>query len=206
MNCIQYWSFVLLLRLHLEYADYVESRILLESFIKAEIRTHEICSVPSDGLCILRAFKECNESVSGELIAMEDLKDRLRTEMSLSVNQTLYPDICVSDEINQFLKNPLACYNSDVCDMFLAALGNTFKVNIKVFQSDCQKCCITDLSDKQKRYNTTLYFARSLSPHVDAIIPKRLTASQRLSNEVHSFSVFLLLWLPKFQDVLVPFI
>ena len=31
MNCIQYWSFVLLLRLHLEYADYVESRILLES-------------------------------------------------------------------------------------------------------------------------------------------------------------------------------
>ena len=95
MNCIQYWSFVLLLRLHLEYADYVESRILLESFIKAEIRTHEICSVPSDGLCILRAFKECNESVSGELIAMEDLKDRLRTEMSLSVNQTLYPDISV---------------------------------------------------------------------------------------------------------------
>ena len=35
---------------------------------------------------------------------------------------------------------------------------------------------------------------------------KGLTASQRLSNEVHSFSVFLLLWLPKFQNVLVPFI
>ena len=40
--------------------------------------THEICSVPGDGLRILRAFKQCIESVSGELIEMEDLKDRLR--------------------------------------------------------------------------------------------------------------------------------
>ena len=198
MNCIQYWGFVLLLRLHLEYADYVESRILLESFIEAEMPSHEICSVHGDGLCILRAFKECIQSVSGELITMEDLKDRLRTEMSLSLYQTLYPDICVRDEVNRFLKNPLECYSSDVCDMFLASLGNTFKVNIKVFQSDCHKCWITDLSDKQKRYNTTLYFGRSLSPHVDAIIPKRLTESQKLWNEIHSFSVFLLLWLPKF--------
>ena len=133
MNYIQYWSFALLLRLHLEYADYVESRILLESFIEAEIPTHEICSVPSDGLCILRAFKECIKSVSGELIAMEDLKDRFRREMSLSLYQTLYPDICVRDEVHRFLNNPLEGYNSDVCDMFLAALGNTFKVNIKVF-------------------------------------------------------------------------
>ena len=57
MNCIQYWSFVLLLRIHLEYADYGKLRILLESFIEAEIPTHEICSVPGDGLCILSAFK-----------------------------------------------------------------------------------------------------------------------------------------------------
>ena len=138
---------------------------------------------------------------------MEDLKDRLRTEMSLNLYQTLYPDISVPDEVNQFsIKSVGLLQQWRVCDMFLAALGNTFKMNIKVFQSDCHKCWITDLSDKQKRYNTTLYFARSLSPHVDAIIPKRLTASQRLSNEVHSFSVFLLLWLLKFQDVLVPFI
>ena len=75
--------------------------------------------------------------------------------------------------------------------MFLVALGNMFKVNIKVFQSDCHKSWITDLSDKQKSYNTTLYFARGLSLHGDAIIPKSLTASQRLSNEVHSSSVFL---------------
>ena len=95
MNCIQYRSFLLLLRLHLEYFDYVESRILLESFIEAEMPTHEICSVPGNGLCILGAFKECIELVSGELIAMEDLKHCLRTEMSLSPYQMLYPDICV---------------------------------------------------------------------------------------------------------------
>ena len=56
MNCIQCWSFVLLLRLHLEYADYVESRILLESFIEAEMPIHEMYSVPGGGLCILRAY------------------------------------------------------------------------------------------------------------------------------------------------------
>ena len=107
MNYIQYRSFVLLLTLHLEYSDYVESRILLESFIEAEMPTHEIYSVPGDGLCILRAFKECIESISGELIVMEDLKHRLKTEMSLSLYQTLYPDICVRYEVDQFLKNPL---------------------------------------------------------------------------------------------------
>ena len=98
----------------MEYADFVESRILLESFIEANIPTDEICSVPGDGLCILRAFKEGIESVSGELIKMEDLKDRLRTEMGLNLYQTLYPGISVPDEVNQFLKNPLECYNSDV--------------------------------------------------------------------------------------------
>ena len=109
---------------------------------------------------------------------MEDLKDRLRTEMSLGLYQTLYPDICVRDEVNQFLKNPLECYNSDVCDMFLAALGITFKVNIKVYQSDCHDCWspISQISKK----DTMQHFERSLSPHDDAIIPKRLIESQRL--------------------------
>ena len=64
---------------------------------------------------------------------MEDLKHRLRTEMSLSLYQTLYPDICVRDEVDQFLKNPLECYRRDICDMFLAVLDNTFKESIKVF-------------------------------------------------------------------------
>ena len=60
---------------------------------------------------------------------------RLRTEMRLSLYQTLCPDICVHDEVDQFLKSPLECYNSDICNMFLAARGKTFKVNIKVLQS-----------------------------------------------------------------------
>ena len=113
--------------------------------------THEICRVPADGLCILKAFKECIELVSSKLIPMEDLKHRLRTEMSLILYQTLCPDICVRDEVDQFFKNPLECYSSDICDMFLAALDNTFKGSIKVFQSGCHNCWISDLSDKQKR-------------------------------------------------------
>ena len=93
---------------------------------------------------------------------MEHLKHRLRTEMSLSLYHALYPDICVRDEVNQFSKIPLESYTSNISDMLLAALGDTIEVNIKVFQSDCHKCYIIDRSDKQKRYNTTLKFVRSL--------------------------------------------
>ena len=57
--------------------------------------------------------------------------------------------------------------------MVLAALGNSYNVNIKIYQSNLKKCWVTDLSDERKGYERTLYFARCLSAHVDAIVPKR---------------------------------
>ena len=62
---------------------------------------------------------------------------------------------------------------SEICDIFLVTLGNVYKVNIKTYQSNLKKCWVADLSDETKGYERTLYFARCLSAHVDAIIPKR---------------------------------
>ena len=41
------------------------------------------------------------------------------------------------------------------------------------FQSNLKKCWVTNLSDETKGYERTLYFASCLSPHVDAVVPKR---------------------------------
>ena len=56
--------------------------------------------------------------------------------------------------------------------MFLATLGNAYKVNVKIYQSNLKKCWATDLSDETKRYERTLYFARCLSAYADAIVTK----------------------------------
>ena len=64
-------------------------------------------------------------------------------------------------------------YDSEICDMFLAVLGNAYKANIKIYQSNLKKCWVTDLSDETKWHERTLYFVRCLSAHVDTIVPKR---------------------------------
>ena len=109
-------------------------------------------------------------------IAMDDKKEKLRKEMSDTFYQTLFPlnaKLCVRDEVERFLIHPLGSYDSEICDMFLAPLGNTYKVNIKIYQSNLKRCWVTDLSDETKGYERTLYLARCLSAHVDAIVPKR---------------------------------
>ena len=49
--------------------------------------------------------------------------------------------------------------------------------NIKIYQSNLKKCWVTDLSDETKGSERTLYFARCLSAHVDAIVAKRSATS-----------------------------
>ena len=106
--------------------------------------------------------------------------------------QTLLPEIRVKEQVEQFLLNPLASYNNNVCDMFLAALGNAYKVNIKIYQSDLGERWVTDLSNVQKGFDTTLHFAGSLSVHIDAIVPKNNGESSKTENQVmHLSDIFL---------------
>ena len=66
----------------------------------------------------------------------------------------------------------MAYYNSNTADLFLVALGNAYKANIMVFQSNEQKCWICDINNNEHSFSSRLHFARTLSPHVDPIVPK----------------------------------
>ena len=48
-------------------------------------------------------------------------------------------------------------------------LGNAFKVNVTIFQSNIEKAWIANLNEVD-RYKTTLFFGRSESLHLDSII------------------------------------
>ena len=69
------------------------------------------------------------------------------------------------------MSNPLKFYNSEVADIFLLALDNAYEANAVVLQSNVDKCWITDLSNTKNNFTTNLYFAKSLSSHVDLVIP-----------------------------------
>ena len=111
---------------------------MLDIYIQEEMPDYEIIRVAGDGLCVLWAFKECMEVATGKEVAMDDIKEKLRKEMSDTFYQTLFPlnaKLCVRDEAERFLIHPLGsyAYDSEICDMFLAALGNAYNVNIKIY-------------------------------------------------------------------------
>ena len=58
------------------------------------------------------------------------------------------------------MKDPLKCYDSDVTDLFMSALGDAFNVNVIVFQSAVAKYWVVNLSNKENPFKETLYFAR----------------------------------------------
>ena len=76
---------------------------------------YEIICVAHDGLCILWAFRECMEVATGKEIVMDDIKGKLRKEMSNTFYQTLFPlnaKLCVLDEVERLLIHPLSSYDS----------------------------------------------------------------------------------------------
>ena len=147
---------------------------MLDIYIQEAMPDYKIIRVAGDGSCILRTFKECMEVATGKEIVVDDIKEKLSKEMSDTFYQTLFPfnaKLCVQDEVERFLVHPLGSYDSEICDMFLAVLGNAYKVNIKTYQSYLKKCWVTDLSDETKGYEGTLYFGRCLSACMLMLMP-----------------------------------
>ena len=142
------------------------------AYIEEMLPNHEIIRVAGNGFCILHAFKECIVKARGDEINLSDIKQELKREMIDAFYQTLFPEIRVKERFEQFLLNPLESYNTDVCEVFLAALGNAYEVNIKIYQIILREYCVADLSNVQKGFDTTLHFARSLSVHIDVLVPK----------------------------------
>ena len=80
-------------------------------------------------------------------------------------------------ELEKFLDNPLGYYTEDIFDLLLLALGNAFKVNVIVFQSNTERCWIVD-SSKNSSDLPSLYFGRTLSAHIEPIIKNKQTSKE----------------------------
>ena len=119
---------------------------------------------------MVNSFLEALTQVTGNQTTRKDVISQLRRELltKLDFYKTLSSkDIDILIELDKFLESPLTYYNESTSDLFLAALGNAYKVNIIVFQSDEKRCWI---SDNTNSYSTTLHFARILSPHIDPVV------------------------------------
>ena len=80
-------------------------------------------------------------------------------------------DVDIVNELDKLFENPLANYGNNTNDLYLKVLGDAYKVNTVIFQSDAKKCWIVDMSNVENPYTDTLYFARTLSLHIDPVIP-----------------------------------
>ena len=94
----------------------------------------------SDGLCVLFSFKVCMEAGTGQSIPLGDIKQKLNEEICLDYYSTFLPNADISNEVEKFLLDPLRCYDSKICDVFLQAVGNTYKVNVRIYQANVEEC------------------------------------------------------------------
>ena len=128
--------------------------------------------VLGDGMCMLGSFSIALKYVFSEEFPVQSITKSLRRD--LLTNQGFYQQ-CSVDNINllvefeKFLYNPLRYYTEDTSDLFLLALGDAFKVNVTVFQSNTGRCWIAD-SSKNSSDLPSLYFVRTLSAHIEPII------------------------------------
>ena len=112
-----------------------------------------------------------------QLVSQYRLKiSNKKKEMSLNYYRTFLPNVDINIEVEKFLLDPLRCYDSEVCDVFLLALGYTYRVNVRIYQPNVNECWVTDLSIPSNYFQLSLYFARSLPDHLDPIIKKKITS------------------------------
>ena len=124
---------------------------------------------------MVNSFLEALTHVTGNQTARKDVASQLQRELLTKFDfhkmfSMSSKDIDILTELDKFLESPLTCYNESTSDLFLAALGSAYKVNIIIFQSDEKRCWICDLSENTNSYSTTLYFSRTLSPHIDPVV------------------------------------
>ena len=136
-----------------------------------------------DGLCILHAFVEGIFHLLDVYKSIPDVQEGLKNQLEENKEHYSHFSVDTKDimvEFETIIKDPLKFYDSDTTNLFLSALGDAFKVNVIVFQSDDAKCWVVNLSNEEGPFKEALYFARSLSLHIDPVIP--CGKLQRISN------------------------
>ena len=144
-------------------------------YIHEKMPNYRIKPVPGNGKCIILSMQECLE-MSGISDDVETISKRLNVEITSHLE--FYEGFCKSNidlkkELSNFLRDPLTYYGCDTGDFFLLALGNSYEVNIILLMSDHQRCWTVNLSNYE--HKDTMYFARSLSEHIDPVVRKEHT-------------------------------
>ena len=110
-------------------------------------------------------------------------KCQILSDIPLELKQGIF---CVNyveqREINNdiYLANPLQYYNSDTVDVFLIALANSYTCNTIVYRCTEKDTWTTNISNPEKHYTKTLYFAMSDKDHVDLVLT---TDDQRVESD-----------------------
>ena len=182
LECPRKWWFLVIFgawlfnfRLIAEYQDIVDFRDILAVYVEEKLPDYEIRGIPGDGLCVLRSFKVYMEAATGQSIPLEDIKQKLKEEMCLDYYSMFLRNVGINNGVEKFLLDPPRCYDSEICHVFQLALGNTYIVNVRIYQANVKECWLTDLSNPSNDFQLSLYFARSLSNHLDPIVKKKIT-------------------------------
>ena len=170
------------------YSDIIDSHDILERYIRRKLPKYQIKPVPGNGKCIILAMQTCLENC-GIVHDVDTIKNRLYAEISSRVE--FYKGFCVEDnvkavnieeQLEKFFGDPLAYYGCEAGDFFLPALGNSCKVNIVVLMSNQRKAWSANLSNYPDGH--TMYFARTLSEHIDPVVPRELNVKQEIVAQV----------------------
>ena len=146
---------------------------MLESYVRSNLRGFEIKRIAGDGLCIVHVFQE-SLTYKNIVLTTQDICCSLNPEITkkLEFYKTFVNySVNVALELENFLREPLSYYNSETGDLFIFSLGNYYNFNVVIYHADTTKCWVTNfhrgLSDKN------LHFARSISEHIDPIVPQK---------------------------------
>ena len=139
--------------------------------IRNNLPGYIINPVPRDGLCILNSFCVNLRSI-GLFESVETVAATLRSELAKDEYRSYFTDeIDVSNEVEEFLRNPLKMYNQEIADVFLEALSMAYQVNIIVFESDEERCNILNNINEDNSFAHTIYFVRAGSLHFNPVVP-----------------------------------
>ena len=135
---------------------------------------YSIQPIIGDSLCILWSFVVGISNGLRRQISLDEVASSLKAEFI--TNRKFYAAFMEEEmktkieiELEKFLMSPLGYYDNDIVDFFVMVVGNAFKVNVTIFQSNIEKAWIVDLNEAD-RYETTLLFGRSESLHLDSMI------------------------------------
>ena len=152
-----------------------------------------IKKVLGDGFCVIRAFQEGLSICYNENHKLCDVKAALRSEILRNFDEYSAfscDKVNVLTELDRFLANLLQYYNSDTVDLFLIALENSYACNTIVYRCTEKDTWTTNISNPEKHYTKTLYFAMTDKDHVDLVLntDDQRVESDRQDNRISSGS------------------